>query len=64
MHICQGNHFDRYGGASNLAELNCLLRATVMVRRLKRDVLAQLPSKRRQQVGWSHGGSLHLACRA
>lgn len=27
-----------------------MLRATVMVRRLKADVLPQLPSKRRQQV--------------
>lgn len=80
----QGNFFDKYGGASNLAELNALLKNTVggnmnavgwkgalvtsglhmqslkaplwcappqiMVRRLKRDVLQQLPSKRRQQV--------------
>ncbi|PRW20657.1 SWI SNF-related matrix-associated actin-dependent regulator of chromatin subfamily A 1 isoform X1 [Chlorella sorokiniana] len=47
---CQGNHFDKYGGASNLGELNAMLKSSVLVRRLKRDVLTQLPSKRRQQV--------------
>jgi hypothetical protein len=35
-------------GGRRLDELNVLLRACVMVRRLKRDVLAQLPPKRRQ----------------
>ncbi|KAI7838398.1 hypothetical protein COHA_007802 [Chlorella ohadii] len=47
---CQGHHFDKYGGASNLGELNAMLKSSVLVRRLKRDVLTQLPSKRRQQV--------------
>jgi len=47
----QGNYFDKYGGASNLNELNAMLKSAVMVRRLKADVLTQLPSKRRQQVG-------------
>lgn len=51
--VPQGNHFDKYGGASNLGELNALLKASVLVRRLKRDVLTQLPSKRRQQVQWA-----------
>lgn len=46
----QGNRFDKYGGACNLSELNALLKGTVMVRRLKNEVLAQLPKKRRQQV--------------
>ncbi len=41
-------------GASNLAELNRVLNSTVMVRRLKSEVLDQLPPKRRQHV--SHLG--------
>jgi len=37
-------------GASNLDELQETLRATVMVRRLKKDVLKELPPKRRQVI--------------
>ena len=37
-------------GCINHEELNRLLISTVMVRRLKKDVLDQLPPKRRQQV--------------
>jgi SWI/SNF-related matrix-associated actin-dependent regulator 1 of chromatin subfamily A len=37
-----------FGGASNLQELQDRLRETVMVRRLKADVLTELPPKRRQ----------------
>lgn len=37
-------------GASNLEELQTILRETVMVRRLKKDVLTELPPKRRQVV--------------
>lgn len=37
-------------GARNLPELNERLRSTVMVRRLKRDVLTQLPPKRRVKI--------------
>lgn len=37
-------------GGSNLDELQNLLRSTIMVRRLKKDVLAELPPKRRQVI--------------
>jgi SWI/SNF-related matrix-associated actin-dependent regulator 1 of chromatin subfamily A len=39
-----------YSGARNLEELNARLRETVMVRRLKSEVLTELPAKRRQVV--------------
>ena len=39
-----------YQGACNHVELHNLMKTTVMIRRLKKDVLTQLPSKRRQQV--------------
>jgi SWI/SNF-related matrix-associated actin-dependent regulator 1 of chromatin subfamily A len=39
-----------YDGASHLAELNALLRATVMIRRLKSEVLSQLPEKSRRKA--------------
>lgn len=43
-------------GASNLDELNRLLRGSCMVRRRKEDVLAQLPAKRRVIVPIGNGG--------
>jgi len=50
---CAGYH-GSYGwdvsGASNLDELQAKLRASIMIRRLKRDVLKELPAKRRQIV--------------
>ncbi|MBL0375390.1 DEAD/DEAH box helicase [Rhizobium sp. KVB221] len=50
---CAG-HETRFGfdatGASNLTELQEKLRASVMVRRLKSEVLSELPDKRRQIV--------------
>ena len=39
-----------YEGASNVRELYFLLNTNLMIRRLKREVLSELPSKRRQKV--------------
>lgn len=39
-----------YSGSSNLTELNVLLNESVMVRRLKNDVLGELPPKVRHFV--------------
>ncbi|CAM8921436.1 unnamed protein product [Rhodiola kirilowii] len=42
--------FGVYQGSSNHEELHSLMKATVMIRRLKREVIKELPVKRRQQV--------------
>lgn len=44
----QDRHGWRFDGSSNLGELQTRLRAGVMIRRLKADVLTELPPKRRQ----------------
>jgi SWI/SNF-related matrix-associated actin-dependent regulator 1 of chromatin subfamily A len=53
MRYCDARH-NGYGwdftGASNLEELQTKLRAKFMIRRLKEDVLTELPPKRRQIV--------------
>jgi SWI/SNF-related matrix-associated actin-dependent regulator 1 of chromatin subfamily A len=41
---------ERYGANTQLAELHMRLRTRIMVRRLKEDVLADLPAKQRQIV--------------
>ncbi|XP_057546858.1 uncharacterized protein LOC130825583 isoform X2 [Amaranthus tricolor] len=47
---CRGGVFGLYQGSSNHEELHDLMKATLMIRRLKKDVLAELPVKRRQKV--------------
>ena len=63
IRYCAG-HQTRWGwdfsGASNLDELQRELRATLMVRRLKKDVLTELPAKRRQIVELPDDGLEHL----
>jgi SNF2 family DNA or RNA helicase len=48
-HQTDRGHWD-FSGSSNLEELQERLRATCMLRRLKRDVLQELPPKRRQII--------------
>lgn len=59
-----GGHATRFGfdasGASNLSELQEKLRSSVMVRRLKADVLTELPAKRRQIVTVDPSESVEL----
>lgn len=54
----------RYGwdmtGASNLEELQTKLRSTIMIRRLKRDVMKDLPPKRRQVIELPANGAADL----
>lgn len=45
-----------YSGSSNLGELKLLLEESLMLRRLKSDVLSQLPAKQRKVVTVTIGG--------
>eukprot|EP00928_Gymnodinium_smaydae_P009718 TRINITY_DN13636_c0_g1_i2.p1 TRINITY_DN13636_c0_g1~~TRINITY_DN13636_c0_g1_i2.p1 ORF type:complete len:632 (-),score=61.45 TRINITY_DN13636_c0_g1_i2:214-2109(-) len=45
-----GRTVERWTGSRMECELNLLLTSSVMIRRLKRDVLSQLPEKTRQRV--------------
>ncbi|CAM6083418.1 unnamed protein product [Calypogeia fissa] len=47
---CMGGYFGVWQGSSNHDELHALVKSTVMIRRLKKDVMKQLPKKRREQV--------------
>lgn len=49
-----------FGGASNLPELQEKLRSTLMVRRLKAEVLKDLPAKRRQIITLTPNGAAKL----
>mmetsp|Transcript_60366 Transcript_60366/g.112011 ORF Transcript_60366/g.112011 Transcript_60366/m.112011 type:complete len:751 (+) Transcript_60366:73-2325(+) len=48
--IAGGRSILQVVGSRNGTELNLLLTSTIMVRRLKREVLSQLPDKRRKKV--------------
>ncbi|KMZ74019.1 hypothetical protein ZOSMA_137G00360 [Zostera marina] len=47
---CKSAVFGKYQGSINHDELHNLMKTTVMIRRLKKDVLTELPEKRRQKV--------------
>ena len=42
--------FTDYSGSSNTKELNAILNKFIMIRRLKKDVLSELPPKKRQKI--------------
>ncbi|KAL6574198.1 hypothetical protein OROHE_001102 [Orobanche hederae] len=50
VHGIQGKVYKDYSRGVRLEELNVLLKQSVMIRRLKEDVLIQLPPKRRQII--------------
>lgn len=53
-----------FSGASNLEELQDKLRSSIMIRRLKKDVLTDLPPKRRQVIELSPDPTSRAALRA
>lgn len=56
----QGRFGWDFSGASNLEELQEKLRASIMVRRLKREVLKELPAKQRQIIPLPLNGAKKL----
>ncbi|KAH9318525.1 hypothetical protein KI387_020294, partial [Taxus chinensis] len=50
IEVSQGRSYTDFSKGIRLQELNVLLRETIMIRRLKKNVLAQLPPKRRQVI--------------
>lgn len=60
----QGSHGWDFSGASNLNELQEKLRSTIMIRRLKKDVLTELPPKRRQVIELQADGTALRAIKA
>lgn len=58
-----GSHWD-FDGQSNLDELQDVLRSTIMVRRLKKDVLKELPPKRRQVIELPADGNARARVKA
>ena len=59
---CQENGWDT-SGASNLDELQDILRRSIMVRRLKKDVLTELPPKTRRVVEFAPTGEIQSLIR-
>lgn len=53
----KGPHGWDFSGATNLDELQRRLRSTIMIRRLKADVLTDLPAKRRQVIELDPNGA-------